>query len=95
MPFDIKRAAIRAALPMIKDFLPMFDPAIADYRQQWVDKHKLAEGEDIACMIFQKEGKTYITFCVLTADNHVRAQLETMTFNDFVLKLIDTYKNKV
>jgi hypothetical protein len=95
MAFDLKRAAIKAALPIVKDFLPMFDPAIADYRQSWIDRHKLETGEDIACMIFQKEGITYITFCVLTSENYVRAQLETMSFNDFVIKLIDTYKNKI
>lgn len=91
--FDLKKAGIKAVLPMITDFLPMLDEAVGSYRMEWIQKRPLNPGEDIVCVLFFKDSKMWITVAVINAENTVIEQLQTMLFADFVTKLIDTFKN--
>ena len=87
-----KNLIIRSILPLVDEYLPLLDKAISEYREEWTKKFKIEEGEDIVCMLFSKEDKTYISILVLTADNNIRCQLETSLFSDFVKKLITLFK---
>jgi len=93
MAFDLKKAAIKAVLPMVTDFLPMLDGAVDDYRKSWIQKRPLEPGEDIVCVLFFLDGKMYITISVLDADNKLIEQLQTMLFADFVKTLLEAFKN--
>lgn len=92
MNFLPKNLIIRSILPLVDEYLPLLDKAISEYREEWTKKFKIEEGEDIVCMLFSKEDKTYISILVLTADNNIRCQLETSLFSDFVKKLITLFK---
>jgi len=92
MSFNIKKAAIKSLLPMVIDFLPVLDSASKDYCDQWAKRLNIEPGEQITGMLFNAEGKMYITICVLSADNFIKKQVETLTFSDFVIKLINEFK---
>ena len=93
MAFDFKKASIKAVLPMVTDFLPMLDGAVGDYRESWKEKRPLLPGEDIVCTLFFYEAKMYISVVVIDADNKIIDKLQTMLFSDFVINLIEVFKN--
>jgi hypothetical protein len=90
---DFKKMAIKAVLPLLDDFLPKIDGAVEDYRLSWIEKRPLAPGEDVVCVLFMKEKRMYISVVVISEDNRIIEQLETLLFSDFVQKLVEEFKN--
>ena len=84
---------IKGLLGMIDDYLPLLDKAISEYRKEIIAKTELNEGEDITCMIFSVEEKTYISILIITADNVIRSQIETSLFSDFIKKIVTLFKS--
>ena len=78
---------------MVTDFLPMLDGAVGDYRESWKEKRPLLAGEDIVCILFFYESKMYISVVVIDSENKVIEKLNTMLFSEFVLNLIEVFKN--
>ncbi len=78
---------------MVIEFLPKLDEAVNEYRLSWIEKRPLLAGEDIVCILFFYESKMYISVVVIDSENKVIEKLNTMLFSEFVLNLIEVFKN--
>ena len=92
--FDLmpKNLMIKAILPMIDEYLPLLDTAFADYKNQLKKSIQITEKEDLILMFWEVNKLVYVCFGVITEDNHIRLQLETSLFTDFVIKIISQLK---
>lgn len=89
----IKRKIINLAIPVVIDFLPVLDDALAQYRNDWIEKETVPDGNDVVCIIFSHDNVTMITIAEIDTSNQITRQFQTLKFADFVKNLINTYKN--